>query len=468
MRFRNHIFLLFFLFMLTFAAVAQSPVDFPATAAGKRAALFLRMLGSTDDAGLKEFIEGSMMPNPNLTPDQRIARFRGIRQNLAGARLIKILRSSDESIQFVIENSAGEQMAIVLDTTPDAEKRVAGFGVEEYGKNSAGATEDRRVLSETELLPAVEKYLDELAKADKFSGVVLIAKNGKPLFTKAYGPADRAKNIPNKVDTKFNIGSENKIFTQLAIGMLADEGKLALSDKLGKFLPDYPNKQAAEKVTVEQLLAMRSGIGDFFGPEFQAADKSKIRKINDFLPLFAAKPLLFEPGTKNQYSNGGYIVLGAIIEKVTGKSYYDFVRERIFTPAGMSDTESYEIDASIANMAEGYSRNLTPGQLVNNRPERAARASSAGGGYSTAADMLKFANALESGKLAIPKSLAGSSDPMVAMAAGGIGIAGGMPGANAAFETRVKGAYTIVVMSNLDPPSAESVSRQIRIWLGAN
>jgi D-alanyl-D-alanine carboxypeptidase len=467
MRFRNPILLFFFIFLTAFAALAQKPPEFPATAAGKRAALFLRMLASTDDAALKEFIEGSMMANPNLTLDQRIARFRGIRQNLAGARLIKILRSSDESIQFVVENSAGEQMAIVMDTTPDAEKRVAGFGVEEYSKNAA-ATEDRRVLSETELLPAVEKYLDELAKADKFSGVVLIAKNGKPFFTKACGPADRVKNIPNKIDTRFNIGSENKIFTQLAIGMLADEGKLAFSDKLGKFLPDYPNKQAAEKVTIEQLLAMRSGIGDFFGPEFQAADKSKIRTIKDFLPFFAAKPLLFEPGTSNRYSNGGYIVLGAIIEKVTGKSYYDFVRERIFAPAGMSDTESYEIDAGGANMAEGYSRNLTPGQLVNNRPERPARASSAGGGYSTASDMLKFANALESGKLAIPKSLAGSSDPMVAMAAGGIGIAGGLPGANAAFETRVKGAYTIVVMSNLDPPSAESVSRKIRIWLGAN
>ena len=160
-------------------------------------------------------------------------------------------------------------------------------------------------------------------------------KDDKPIFEKAYGLANKETNTPNKTDTKFNLGSINKIFTRIAIGQLVQQGKISFDDKLGKYLPDYPNKDAAEKVTIRHLVTMKSGIGDFFGDKFTAMPKDKLRKNSDFIPLFADKPLAFEPGTNEQYSNGGYILLGAIIEKVSGKSYYDYVRENIFKPAGM-------------------------------------------------------------------------------------------------------------------------------------
>lgn len=471
MKFNTAIFLALF-FALAIHINAQTPPEFPATAAGKSAALFLQMLNSKDDAALKEFITNRMSPNPDITFDQRVERFRGIRANLGGAKLLKVLNSSEQNIVFAIETAKGETKKITLDVMEDDNKRIAGFGAEAVekaslseapGPNANGAG---KPMTEAEFIPALADYLDKLSKDDKFSGVVLVAKNGKPIFLNAYGMADRDRKIANKTNTKFNIGSENKIFTQLAIGMLADAGKLALSDKLGKYLPDYPNKEAAENVTIEQLLAMKSGIGDFFGEKFTAADKSKVRTIRDYFPFFAADPLLFPPGTKTRYSNGGYLVLGAIIEKVSGKNYYDFVRENIFKPAGMSDTDSYEFDAKIINLAEGYTRQITAGQLVNNLPSRPGRGSSAGGGYSTAEDMLKFAGALESGKLPVPVSMKGSAEPVVRMIAGGLGIAGGAPGVNASFSTKIKGVYTVVVMSNLDPPSAEEVSRQIRTWLG--
>ncbi len=470
MKFNTAIFLAFFL-ILAVHINAQAPPEFPATAAGKSAALFLQMLNSKDDAALKDFITNSMSPNPDITFDQRVERFRGIRANLGGAKLLKVLTAGEQNIVFAIETAKGETKKIMLDVMEDDNKRIAGFGAEAIEKSSLSeapgpAPSAGKPLTEAEFIPALEDYLDKASKADKFSGVVLVAKNGKPIFLNAYGMADRDKKVANKTNTKFNIGSENKIFTQLAIGMLADAGKLALSDKLGKHLPDYPNKDAAENVTIEQLLAMKSGIGDFFGEKFTAADKSKVRAIKDYFPFFAADPLLFPPGTKSRYSNGGYIVLGAIIEKVSGKSYYDFVRENIFKPAGMSDTDSYEFDAKTNNLAQGYTLQITPGQLVNNLPSRPARGSSAGGGYSTAEDMLKFANALESGKLSAPKSMKDSAEPVVRMITGGLGIAGGAPGTNASFSTKIKGVYTVVVMSNLDPPSAEEVSRQIRTWLG--
>src|SRR5207244_7076014 len=130
---------------------------------------------------------------------------------------------------------------------------------------------------------------------DQFSGVVLLAKDGKPVLSRAWGFADAARKVRNREDTKFNLGSINKIFTQVAIGQLAAAGKLSLDDTVRKHLPDYPSP-IADKITIQQLIEHRSGLGDFFGPEYLAAPPSSIRKLSDYLPLFVNKPLEFEPG----------------------------------------------------------------------------------------------------------------------------------------------------------------------------
>ncbi|MEZ5428131.1 MAG: serine hydrolase domain-containing protein [Pyrinomonadaceae bacterium] len=319
-----------------------------------------------------------------------------------------------------------------------------------------------RKLTESQMISEAKKHLEELSRKGEFSGSVLIASGGKPIFSEAYGLADRDRGIVNKTDTKFNLGSINKLFTILAVGILADEGKLSFADRLGKHLPDYPNKEAREKVTIEHLLTMQSGIGDIFGPKYETTPKSKLRSIKDYLPLFENEPLAFEPGTDRQYSNGGFLVLGAIIEKISGKTYYDFVRQRIFKPIGMSDTESFESGERVANMAEGYMFSEESKKLINNVATRPARGSSAGGGYSTAPDLLKFANALESGTFPTPKSLNSVRDPMLnGLGQGILRFAGGAPGINATISNKIKGKYTLIVLSNLDPPSANQASRKI-------
>ena len=315
-------------------------------------------------------------------------------------------------------------------------------------------------ISESEMIALAEKSMDDLIQADEFSGTLLIAKSGKPIFQKAYGLASQEFNVPNLTDTKFNLGSINKTFTQMAIGQLVANGKLDYDDKLGKHLPDYPNKEAAEKVTIRQMLSMSSGIGDFFGPKFESIPKDKLRSIKDFLSLFAEEPLAFEPGSRQQYSNGGYIVLGAIVEQVSGQDYYSYVRENIYQPAGMNDTDWYEADKPTPNLANGYTREGRDDLRVNNIYTRPARGSPAGGGYSTAPDLLKFAIALQNGKLTSfdfrnPK--AGKVGTF-----GGLGIAGGAPGINAVLEIGPPEGYTIIVMSNYDPPSAETVAKNIR------
>ena len=313
--------------------------------------------------------------------------------------------------------------------------------------------------NKAEFLSTLESYLNDLVSEDKFSGVVLVAKDDKPFFSKAYGMASIENKIPNNAETKFNLGSINKVFTRTVIGQLVQQGKISFDDKLGKFLPDYPNKEAAGNVTIRHLVTMKSGVGDFFGDKFMSMPKDKLRKNSDFIPLFSDKPLEFEPGTKAQYSNGGYILLGAIIEQVTGQSYYDYVRENIFKPAGMLDTDSFETDNLPVNTANGYTNRNPKKELQNNVNTRPYRGSSAGGGYSTAQDLLRFALYLKSGKLSVP------DDDGQSRQEAGLGIAGGSDGINAVLLSNPQLGYTIIVLSNYDPPSAEKTGTQIRDWL---
>ncbi|MEO8500404.1 MAG: glutamate--tRNA ligase family protein, partial [Vicinamibacteria bacterium] len=237
------------------------------------------------------------------------------------------------------------------------------------------------------------------------------------------------------------------------------------------FLPTIEyDADAVAKVTVAHLIEMKSGISDFFGREFEATPKDRIRTLADYLPFFAKKPLAFEPGTGQAYSNGGYLTLGLIIEKVSGQNYYDYVRDHIFKPAGMTNTDAFELDSVVPNLAVGYTRR--GGGLTSNLYSLPARGSSAGGGYSTAPDMLKYAEALVAHRLASPAYTAWSlggprPDPKTPAPPGplrgGLGIAGGSPGVNAAFEVNAAQRLVIVILANDDPPAAEDLARKIRL-----
>jgi CubicO group peptidase (beta-lactamase class C family) len=313
--------------------------------------------------------------------------------------------------------------------------------------------------TEKEVVAALEKEMAAQVAADEFSGVVLLAKDGKPVFRKAYGMADLGLKVPNNPETKFNLGSINKVFTRLSIEQLALDGKLSLDDTVAKWIPDYPDKDVAAKVTIRQLLEMRSGLGDIFTPEYREAAKDLFLKPRDLFPVFAGKPLHFEPGTGQRYSNAGYVVLGAIVEAVSGQDYYEYVREHIFRPAGMTNTDSWELDVPVANRAVGYTRNgprggAPDGGRRNNLFNTAFKGSPAGGGYSTADDLLKLDTALRSGLL--------FKDGRKLK---GMGAAGGSPGCNALLE-QIDDHYTLIVLSNYDPPSAERLGEMVRGWFG--
>lgn len=453
-------------------ASPQSDAKLPDTPAGRSFGKFLKALNSGLLDEMKRFHRESGGDEENAQQDF------GLYQQTGGLNLQSVSRSTDFEITALLQTKKDQRwLNFSIGVETQAPHAITDIRVQPTSAPGSGApassgadggarklpgesVTSNTKLSEAEALKETERHLEKLNTADEFSGVVLIAKNGQPIWQRAYGLANKAFNVPNRLDTKFNLGSINKFITHTAILQLVEAGKLSLDDTLGKHLPDYPNQPAAAKVTINHLINMQSGIGDFFGPKFEATPKDRIRTINDYLKLFADAPLAFEPGTSSRYSNGGYIVLGALIEKVTGQTYYDYVREHIYKPAGMANTDAYEVDANVPNMATGYTRRSGRGgdERINNVYTKPARGSSAGGGYSTAEDLLRFAQALEKGKLLD----AAHSRQMF----GRLGVAGGAPGINAILDGGQPGGYTVIVLSNYDPPSAENVAAKIRGWLG--
>jgi D-alanyl-D-alanine carboxypeptidase len=313
------------------------------------------------------------------------------------------------------------------------------------------------------LLAEAAVHIDNETAAGEFSGIVVIAHDGEVLLEKAVGLARREQEVPNTTATRFNIGSITKVFTRVLITQLLEDGRLTFDDTIARHLPDYPDPEIARKVTIQHLLDMSSGLGDIFGERFDATPKDEIIKLSDYLKLFAGQPLEFEPGTSKQYSNAGYIVLGLIIEKLTGKPYAETAVERVFKPAGMTGSallarSDLPNDAAFGYTREGWMAAMRGGELPTgewrlNVDSLPGRGSSAGGSYSTAYDLLAFDRAVAAGTLC---------DPTYWRNHGGMGFAGGAPGINAALESDWDNDWTIVVLANLDPPAAMRMAGSLR------
>ena len=315
--------------------------------------------------------------------------------------------------------------------------------------------------SDPELAAAIGAHAQALHDAGHFSGVILAAKAGTLVMARAYGRASVEAGTPNTIDTAFNIGSLNKLFTKLAIAQLAEAGKLSLEDTIARHLPGG-KLAGADRITIRQLLDHRSGMGDIFGPRYEAAPPARLRELADFVPLFAGESLAFEPGAEQRYSNAGYIVLGLIVERLSGERYRDYVARRIFAPAGMARSGFWAIDERIAYRATGYTRHGDGQELAERVPNARTlpgRPSSAGGAFATAGDLLRFFTALHGNKLASARwtnwMVNGSFDD--ARREPTISVGGGAPGVNAAVE--LDGAWTVIALANYDPPSAAAAAR---------
>jgi len=325
-------------------------------------------------------------------------------------------------------------------------------------------------LSLEERMAVIRTTLEGLAAEGEFSGTVLIAADGVPVLQAAYGMADRSLGAPNRIDTKFNLGSLDKMFTAVAILQLVEQGAVSLDGTVGDYMPDYPNPDVAASVTIDQLLTHTGGLGDYFDVPGYLDACGEIRSLGDYFALIADEPLLFEPGSRMGYSNAGYIVLGLVIEAVSGMSYFDYVRDDLFAPSGMTDTACYELDAGVENLASGYTnRDWDENELeepVANTSMLPVRGGSAGGGYSTAPDLLAFANALMRHELLTASSTELATTGKVSIRDGvsyaygffdriveghrTIGHGGGFPGICSMLNIYPDLGYIVVVLSNSD------------------
>ena len=323
--------------------------------------------------------------------------------------------------------------------------------------------------SQADCLGQVQDLCDRGARAGVFSGTVLIARGSEVLFEYACGAANKRYDVPNNPDTKFNLGSANKMFTAVAVAQLVERGLLSFTDTVDQYIDDtWLPASVTGRITIHHLLSHTSGLGNYFNETFFSGSRARFRAIDDFKPLVRDDLPAFTPGERFEYSNSGMLLAGVIIERVTGMSYYDYVREAIYAPSCMLDTDCYDIDAPVPNLAMGYIPLVDPPDRRSasgwreNIFEHVAKGGPAGGGYSTVRDLRRFANSLISGALVGPEmrqalwtDYAGVGYGYgfnVEKTASGtmIGHGGGFPGISASFRVALGTGYVVIVLSNYD------------------
>jgi D-alanyl-D-alanine carboxypeptidase len=318
-------------------------------------------------------------------------------------------------------------------------------------------------------IKAMDGYATEAAGWDGFSGVLIVEKGGRRLYQRAFGMADNDKQTPVTLATPFLIASQGKMFTAVAVLQLVEAGKIRLDDSVGKFLRDYPNREIADKVTVRHLLTHRGGTGNMniLEREYET-NREWVRSIDDIIKLNGARPPAFEPGSKEEYSNYGFLLLGAIIERVTEQSYYDYVEQHVFRPAGMNHT-GFPTRDQMSGVAIGYT--WIDKALKPSTQWLPWRGTPAGGGISTADDEARFFNALNAGLLLSKTMLAEATSRQTPWYGYGFiwsqpemflhwGHGGGAPGNSLASSYWPRADLVTICMSNRDPPACDHVMYQ--------
>jgi D-alanyl-D-alanine carboxypeptidase len=401
----------------------------------------------------------------------------GFREETGGFEVIKIEGTTTTMYAALVKERESDQYArAMLEVDAAPPNRIRRFDIR------AIPTPDEYMparLGEAEALKAMRAELEKQVASDAFSGAVIVAKNGKAIYAEAYGFADRDKKVANTLDTRFRIGSMNKMFTAVTMLRLVQTGKVKLDDPLGKYLKNYPNQDVATKVTLHHLLSHTGGTGDIFGPDFDK-HRLELRTHEDYLKLYGARGLDHEPGTAFRYSNYGFVLAGAIIEKVTGKTYYDAVAATVFKPAKMIGTASPPEDSRATGRSIGYMRESHKTVWRSNVDTLPHRGTAAGGGDSTVKDLLEFANALTANQLLDAKhfellttSKMGPGMPQhygygmsleTSRTVKCFGHGGGAPGMNGQLTVCDSG-YTVVVLANMDPPAAGRIAHFVSMRL---
>lgn len=462
--------------------VAQpaTPAMTEVQAAGvKRVKEMIEALNSGDYATMRTYFEAQADPNGfvNALGQYRLSR---------GFDLLRIelVPNRGDLVAGIVRNRiTGDEAYLAVRIEPQAPHRILLFQARVPDEAAAswklkpatsGAVTERGRLDE------IGAYLKRLSDADLFWGTVVIARDGKPVFAQAYGYANREKKIPNTPDTPFMLASTNKMFTGLAIGQLVEQGKLTYDDPLSKFLPDFPDPESAKKIRIKHLLSHTSGLAREGSPIASASDRPITVKA--MIEAFERQPLAFEPGTKHVYSNMGFVLLGRVIEVVTGQDYYDYIQKHVFAPAGAT-TASFPLfpkdGVAAVPMAYPYESALDSENRMSFESQLGKygrRGSPAGDSVASALDILRLSTAMRTGRIVKPETfrLHSSGKPELNSPIYGYGIIGGpylgrpFVGHNGRsfghcteFGELRDTPYTVVVLSNLGMYGCRSVTQRI-------
>jgi CubicO group peptidase (beta-lactamase class C family) len=446
------------------APAAVPAVTLPDTEPAKRLKEVLEVINAGDRAALVEYAKTGFAPNM-MQPDDSILDFlHGQYQLSGGYEVRRILQSMPNQITALVQGrkKTDSWLRYVLGTEETPPHRVNGIFT--FGASAALGEEEGGPVAEADLPARFTALVDRIAGEGNFSGSVCLARDGKVLVNKAWGEADRATHQKNTPATRFCIASVGKLFTGVAIAKLVELGKLAYDDPVAKHLSGWL-PPGGEKVTIDDLLTHRSGLGDYLEGVLNDRSGRTYDGLEDYRRFAVEGSLLFEPGTAFRYSNTGYVLLGAIIEKVTGEPWDTWVRKNVLAPAGISNTTAKRAAGRDPGIAVGY-HTEPDGSLILSDTLQVGRGTPAGGGISTAEDLAKFADAFAAGRLvskaAVQAMTMSRTDfPGTGKYYGyGVTIAGtqsghrvyghegGFPGIGALVEVYEGRGYTLAVLSN--------------------
>lgn len=465
-----------FLLLLVFSALvaAQSPAE-------TRAREVVQLINSGDRAAVKKYVAENFAGQMASIPmDAHLNFFLGENDQSRGLEISGLQESGDNEATLLVKTKltgVWQALRVVVEAAPP--HKITGIG----RRPPKPPTTDAKKLDNKDIARELDTFVKKIAAADVFSGTVLLARNGEVIYKGAFGIANKDFNAPNRIDTKFNLGSMNKMFTSVAIAQLVEKGKMSFDDPLSKFIPDFPNAEAAKKIQIKHLLSHTAGLGGYFSDRYDNTSREKLRTVDDMMNLVRQdeKDIRFEPGTRWAYSNTGMLVLGKVIEVVSGQSYFKYVRENIYKPAGMTNTDAYELDLVNPNLAVGYHKQFTDTgvEWSNNIFSHVMRGGPQGGGYATVEDLLKFDQALRSGKLVSVETMKILTSPKPELKSPDYGYGfqydsqrnvaghgGGFTGINSNLDMYLGSGWSAIVMSNYSR-GAGPVQSKMRDLIGA-
>lgn len=452
------------------AAVQASEAEQgPARSAAEQFFAQLNGPGPTEPFVVSAFSHVSLGREPAA---ERARQFDRLKALSGGFKLLEWRPQGERMVEVFARSRRGNRHAkFVLFTSGKEPGKIADiFVLPERDPERAAADAFPKVpVSDDELVRLVRRRIDALTEEGSFSGAILLARGDEVLLREGRGLAEETWRIPNRADTRFNVASVSKMWTAVVVMKLVEQGKLSLDDTLAQRVPAYPHRQAASKITLRQLLHHRGGIGEWDGRQVKAPLTS-----TELAATMTAEP--GEPDERFNYSNAGYVLLGAAAESATGLSYEQLVEQLVFRPAGMQASGFWPVTAIVPNRATGYLRPaddpLGFGQKYSNEQFLGFAGNASGGAYSTVDDMFAFHRALATGKLLKPETVKAMVDTAVEFAGSprpsryGLGLrledCAGVPtfghggggansGVSSATYASVDGPWTVLVLGNTDP-----------------